>query len=60
MGAEPVTDEAQEIFAFGFIKMLSSLRCWIKNRKVRGRIRGKTVTIFDPDFRAAVQDAGFT
>lgn len=40
--------------------MLPQLHMWIKNSKVRGRIRGKTVTISDPDFRAALQDAGFT
>lgn len=57
--AEPIIGEAQEIFAFLF-----SLRCqvyydslhrWIKTSK----IRGKSGTDWDSDFRAALQDAGF-
>lgn len=36
--------------------MIPQLYRWIKKSKVRGRIRGKTLTIFDPHVRAAVQD----
>lgn len=39
--------------------MILQLHMWIKSSKVRGRIRGKTVTISDPDFRAVLQDAAF-
>lgn len=40
--------------------MVPQLYRWIKNSKVRGRFRRKTLAIFDPHVRAAVQDTGFT